>query len=179
LIVLRPNSEMTMSKPLTPKQRAFVAAWIENGGNGTQAAFQALGCRTPNCGASCASRMLKNAKVREEIERLCRRASLGPERWAEVLANAMEAETELVIGPGQVVKQPDHKIRLKAVDLTAKLLDAYPRSGENRQEHEHRHLHIEVSEPIEVMRFRVIHGRAPTELELKELIPASSSPDDT
>ena len=23
-----------MSKPLTPKQRAFVAAWIENGGNG-------------------------------------------------------------------------------------------------------------------------------------------------
>ena len=177
MIVLRPNSEMTMSKPLTPKQRAFVAAWIENGGNGTQAAFQALGCRTPNCGASCASRMLKNAKVREEIERLCRRASLGPERWAEVLANAMEAETELVIGPGEVVKQPDHRIRLKAVDLTARLMDAYPR-GESRHEHEHRHLHIEVSEPIEVMRFRVIHGRAPTERELEELTQSITPPRD-
>jgi len=166
---------MSTNKILTPKQRAFISAWIENGGNGTQAALQALGCSTPNCAASCASRMLRNAKIRDAIGEACQQLELGPERWAKVLDNAMNAEIELVTGPGETVKQPDHRIRLKAVALTAKLLDAYPR-GETRHEREHRHLHIEAHESIEVLRFKVLHGRAPTERELKELMPPDQTP---
>ena len=66
--------------------------------------------------------MLRNAKIRDAIGEACQQLELGPERWAKVLDNAMNAEIELVTGPGETVKQPDHRIRLKAVALTAKLL---------------------------------------------------------
>jgi len=73
----------------------------------------------------------------------------------------------MVIGPGLARTRPDHNVRLKAVDLAARLSDAYPH--EPAATHEHLHLHLESTEPIEVMRFRVINGRAPTERELAEM----------
>jgi hypothetical protein len=57
-----------MSKHLTPKHQAFIAAWIENGHNGTRAVLLTLGCSTPNCAASCASRLLRTAKVQAVVE---------------------------------------------------------------------------------------------------------------
>jgi hypothetical protein len=81
----------------------------------------------------------------------------------------MAAGCELAIGSGQTIKRPDHSVRLKAVDLAAKLSDAYPHHNEGR-EHLHRHLHLEIKEPAEVIWFKILHGRAPTPLELKELL---------
>ena len=39
----------------------------------------------------------------------------------------------------------------------------------SQQEHQHQHLQIEVTGPVDVMRFEAVHGRAPTEQELAEM----------
>ncbi len=83
----------------------------------------------------------------------------------------------MIIGPGETKTLKDHGTRMKAVDLTAKLAGAYPRS-EDRQEHQHRHLHLEITEPSEVTRFKLLHGRAPTERKLKELMRPDRTPEE-
>jgi hypothetical protein len=51
---------------LTPKQQRFVACYIANGGNGTQAAIEAG--YAPRSAAVTASEMLKMEKVRKKLE---------------------------------------------------------------------------------------------------------------
>ncbi len=43
---------MGVDKVPASKQRAFINAWIENGGNGTRAALKTLGCSTTNVAES-------------------------------------------------------------------------------------------------------------------------------
>ncbi len=83
----------------------------------------------------------------------------------------------MIIGPGQTKTPKDHGPRMKAVDLTARMADAYPRS-ENRQEHPHRHLHLGITEPSETTRFKLLYGRAPTERELKGLMRPDRTPEE-
>ena len=158
-----------MARRLTRKQQAFVDAYVETG-IGVKAAFKAYDTESDNTARSIASENLTKPNIREAIDKALARKNLGPERWAEVLDDAMQAESELVTGPGQTIKRPDHGTRLKAVDMAAKLADAYPHHNEGR-EHLHRHLHLEIKEPAEVIRFKILHGRAPTERELKEMMP--------
>lgn len=164
-----------MARQLTRKQSEFVAKYIETG-NATEAAHTAYDTNR-DVARSIGSENLTKPDIRRAIDEALKAHDITPDRWAKVLNGALEAEIEMIIEPGQTKTGPDHGTRLKAVDLSAKLADAYPHEPAAR--HEHRHLHLESNEPIEVMRFRVIHGRAPTERELKELIPASSSPDET
>jgi hypothetical protein len=152
---------------LTRKQQQFVQEYVETG-IGVKAAFKAYDTESDNTARSIASENLTKPNIREAIDKALARRNLGPDRWAEVLDDAMQAESELVTGPGQTIKRPDHSVRLKAVDLAAKLSDAYPHHNEGR-EHIHKHLHVEVHEPPEVMRFKIIHGRAPTPREMEGL----------
>jgi hypothetical protein len=62
------QSPHKVARPLTERQRAFVVAWLENGGNGTKAAMLAYGCSTPNAAAVIASRLLRNENIRRAIE---------------------------------------------------------------------------------------------------------------
>jgi hypothetical protein len=165
-----------MTRQLTKKQRNFISAYIDSG-IGVKAAMQAYDVSSYASANSIATQNLQNSSIRAAIDRAWRQKNLTPERFAETISDALSAETEMIVGPGKTVSRPDHATRLKAVDLAAKLGDAYPKDASST--HEHRHLHLETSEPSEMLRFKVIHGRAPTERELKELIPESSSPDET
>lgn len=55
-----------MEHKLTGRQQTFIAAYLENGGNGTQAAIRA-GCK-PASAHVTAARWLRNAKVQAAIE---------------------------------------------------------------------------------------------------------------
>ena len=164
-----------MAKQLTRKQREFIQGYLETD-NGTKAAMVVYDVKSERVAASIASENLTKPNIRTAIDEALRRKNIGPDRWATVLDRALEAETELVIGPGQTKTKPDYGIRLKAVDLSAKLADAYPHEPAAR--HEHRHLHLESNEPIEVIRFKVLHGRAPTVRELKELLQPDQTPEE-
>jgi hypothetical protein len=114
---------MTTNKLLTPKQLAFINAWIENGGNGTQAALQAFECSTPASAASCARRMLRTEKVRAELERAMNRPSLA-EKIVRVINDGLNA----TLPPqGPYRDFPDHKTRLKTADKALKMMGAYKR----------------------------------------------------
>jgi len=164
-----------MTRRLTRKQSAFVAKYVETG-NATEAGFAAYDTNR-DVARSIGSENLTKPDIRRAIDEALKAHDITPDRWAKVLDSALEAESEMIIGPGQTKTRSDHATRLKAVDLSAKLADAYPH--EPAPMHDHRHLHLEIKEPPEVMRFKILHGRAPTERELKELIPESSSPDET
>lgn len=56
---------------LTTEQQRFVHEYDANGGNGTQAYLASHpDCKSQNAAAACASRMLRNAKVRDQINQL-------------------------------------------------------------------------------------------------------------
>ena len=157
------------------RQSVFVEKYLETR-NATEAAFTAYNT-SRDVARRIGSENLSKPDIRRTIDAALRANNITPDRWAKVLDGALEAESEMIIGPGQTKTRPDHGTRLKAVDLSAKLADAYPREPAAR--HEHKHLHLETNESIEEMKFRVVFGRAPTERELKELMPASSEADET
>lgn len=171
-----------MARQLTYKQRRFIQEYLANGGNGTQAALVAYPGQDENSAKVTASQNLTKSNIRLEIESELKRYSVGPKQLAKVLHDALNAETEMIIGPGETRKNPDHNVRLKALREAATMLDAYPRQAASQ--HEHKHLHLQTNEPIEVMRFKVIHGRAPSDRELADLLgrpdvqSVDSSPDD-
>jgi len=154
-------------KVLSQKQRNFIQEYISNGQNGTQAAMVAYGTSNPNSAHVIAAENIRKATIRDQILGLIEKHSIGPPKWVATLSDAMNAESKQAIGNGEVISNPDFAIRLKAVDLCAKLADAYPHTDASR--HEHRHLHLSVSEDPAILRFKVLHGRAPTERELADL----------
>jgi hypothetical protein len=81
------------------------------------------GCSTPNCAASCASRMLRTAKVRAELERALDRSSLA-EKIVRVINDGLDA-TLPPQGPYQDF--PDHRTRLKTANQALKMIGAYKR----------------------------------------------------
>jgi len=164
-----------MTRRLSMKQSVFVEKYLETR-NATEAAFTAYDTNR-DVARRIGSENLSKPDIRRAIDEALKAHDITPDRWAKVLDSAMEAESEMTIGPGQTKTRPDHVTRLKAVDLSAKLADAYPH--EPAATHEHRHLHLQIDEPSEVLRFKVIHGRAPTERELRELMPASSTVDES
>lgn len=105
-------------RTLTPRQQAFVRAWLENGGNGTKAALVAYGCSTPNCAASCASRALRNAKIQAAIREALPAETLNADAVAKAIAKGMAA-TKHVKGVGEL---PDHGTRLRSASVVLRLM---------------------------------------------------------
>lgn len=161
---------MARRRILSEAQRKFISEYVSNGQNGTQAALAAYDA-SPAAASVIASQNLQKDSIRSRILRLIEQRDIGPDRWAQVLENSMVAVTD--------DNKPDYSTQLKAVDLTAKLADAYPHESTKTVDHRHAHVHVQLTEPIEVTRFRVLHGRAPTERELKSLMEPLRNPDTT
>ena len=156
-----------MTRRLTLRQRRFVEEYVKNGGNATEAVVQAGYKSVGKVAGVVGAENLTKPSIRQEMEATLRRMNLGPDRIAKVVDRALEAESTQVLGDGKHITRPDHGTQLKAADMLAKLADAYPTQVAQRSD---RHLHLhQTTEPIEVMRFRVMHGRSPTDRELADL----------
>lgn len=170
-----------MGKRLTLEQAEFVREYTdpasENFGNGTQAALAVYDTNDPNTAHVIASENIRKPTVRIAMELALAERNLTPNRIAYTLDQSLDAN-KVVIGTNTATKEtvtietPDHNIRLRGAELTAKLLDAFPRkegeSGVRRIRELHQHLHLQ-NEPTEVLEFQVMKGRRPTPEERKEL----------
>jgi hypothetical protein len=96
-------------RPLTERQREFVLAFIENGGNATQAAAYAYCCSTPNSAAVTGSRLLRNVNIQREIEAAMAQAGLSIGALVHKFTDRINAEPTL-LG------------RLKGLEMLFKLL---------------------------------------------------------
>jgi len=104
---------MATGQRLTPRRAQFIAEYLTNGMNGTQAVLKVYRC-TYNAAKVTASRMLSNANVRSEIERLTQANHLTA---AEALAVIKDALVATDVGGC-----PVWNTRLKGAEATLKLL---------------------------------------------------------
>jgi phage terminase small subunit len=94
--------------PLTPRQRNFIKAWIENGGNGSKAYTAAYGSKNPQSASACASRLLDKAVIKDAIE------GEFKEKGQEIrgVVRALSQSLNATVGG-----QPDHRTRPKAAQM--------------------------------------------------------------
>lgn len=113
---------------LTPKQRTFVAAYIETG-SGPDAAIRAYNCRSRNSARVLAHRNLHNPKIVAAIEEVLAKHGVHL-KAVDALNGALEATKTVYTDPktGERIEGPDHRTRLAAADKVFKMLDAYPLS---------------------------------------------------
>ena len=114
-----------MRKP-TLKQRRFIKAYVQNGGNATQAAWVAYDTQDYDTAKSIGCENLTKPYIREEIDRLMEAVELSTKDSLRAIKGALSATDKN--------NYPDHRMRLKAVGMFFKLKGAYPR---NRQTHQH------------------------------------------
>ncbi len=107
-------------KPLTPRQRAFIKAWIDNGGNGSKAYTAAYGSKNPHSASVCASRLLDNAVIRDAIETELQENGQEIHSVVRGLAECLEATVGGV---------PDYRTRLKSIEMTLRLMGVCEKSG--------------------------------------------------
>jgi len=164
---------------MSHKQRRFVKEYVSNGGNATQAALQAYDCSSPSVARAVGCEVLAKPYVREEIQQVMDRVGLQTEDAVKTIKDALDADCQTIVVLGQdgtilsSAAQPDHKVRLKAADMTLKLADAYPREKEGpKQAQLHQHLHVRVlpeGTPLWVKKLALSLGRPPTEQEIEAL----------
>ena len=114
-----------MRKP-TLKQRRFIKAYVENGGNATQAAWVAYDTQDYDTAKSIGCENLTKPYIREEIDRLTEAVELSTKDTLRAIGDALSATDKN--------DYPDHRMRLKAAVMLLKLRGAYSR---DRQTHQH------------------------------------------
>ncbi len=107
-----------MAKKLSLRQEGFVKKYIENNGNGTQAALEVYNVKNDNSAAVTASRLLRNVNIQQRIRESLQATGLTPESISEYLKKA------IVSGLGERATNADS---LRGLDLYAKLTGAYDR----------------------------------------------------
>lgn len=107
----------TQPKAITAKERKFVEAYAENGGNGTKAALKAYGTTHPRRAASMASRTLRKPEVKELLERELKKQGITLARSLSPIAKGLVATK---VEDGQTVDDLD--VQLRASDRALKLL---------------------------------------------------------
>jgi len=112
-----------MRKP-TLKQRHFIKAYVQNGGNATQAAWVAYDTEDYDTAKSIGCENLTKPYIRQEIDRLTEAVELSTKDTLRAIGDALRATDKN--------DYPDHRMRLKAAVMLLKLRGAYPR---NRQTH--------------------------------------------
>lgn len=129
-----------ISKKLSPKRRRFVANFTdptqETFGNATRSA--AASGYSPLRAKQTGHELVTNRDVRAEVERTLREAGATREKAARVLTEAMDANNVRVFCPGEgelVYSDPlvDHPTRLKAAEMTHKLLGDFPTQSEQER----------------------------------------------
>ena len=120
-------------RKVTPKQKAFVAEYVKNKGNGTKAALQVYDTDSEKSASVIAAQNLGKVSVRDELSRLMKESDVTPKRTLRVVSDGMSATK----GNGE----PDHPTRLRAADMSAKLNGLYPNKNQSVS-HQHAHLHL-------------------------------------
>ncbi|MDA2930738.1 terminase small subunit [Acidobacteria bacterium AH-259-O06] len=115
-----------MSLRLTVKQQRWIEAYVENGGNATQAALEAYDTGYDSARV-IGSENLAKPNIRWEIQARMGDARLTTEDALHTVKQALEATN--------VKDRPDWRSRLKAADMTLKLTGAYSR-GEMKNDDE-------------------------------------------
>lgn len=179
-----------MAKQLTLKQREFIREYTdpqsENAGIATRAALAVYDTDSYTVAGSIASENLQKLKIRVAIEAAWAAHNLTPNRLAAKLDRKLEATRTIVTAnpaTGEVTKTEveDHGIQLRAVELTAKLMDAFPqRARKNGAEklrsiHRHQHLHLRSDEDLE----RIAAGRLVPSGEDRVVKVQENQPGDT
>ncbi len=112
-----------MRKP-TLKQRRFIKAYVQNGGNATQAALEAYDT-TYDTARVIGCENLTKPNIKRVIDCLMEAVELSTKDSLRAIKDALGATDKN--------DYPDHRMRLKAVSMFFKLKGAYPR---NRQTHQ-------------------------------------------
>ena len=101
----------------TIKQKQFVKRYIENGGNGTQAAMDVYNAKNYNTAHAIAVDNLQKPTIRREIEQAMEAKGLTNEYISELLKEAT------VAGLGQKATNSD---TLRGLELMLRVKDAFP-----------------------------------------------------
>jgi len=113
-----------MRKP-TLKQRRFIKAYVQNGGNATQAALEAYDT-TYDTARVIGCENLTKPNIKRVIDRLMEVVELSTKDSLRAIKDALSATDRNF--------HPDHRVRLNAAVLALKLKGAYP---QNRQTPHH------------------------------------------
>ena len=100
----------------TPKQKGFIMAYVENGGNGTRAALQVYGTEDENTAAAIAYENLRKPQIQRAIGELMENMELSSQDALQTIKEALEASTD---------KGPNWNARLKAADMLLKVTGGY------------------------------------------------------
>ena len=129
-----------MRKP-TLKQRRFIKAYVENGGNATQAAWVAYDTEDYDTAKSIGCENLTKPYIRQEIDRLMEAVELSTKDSLRAIKDAFSATDKS--------NRPDHRMRLKAAGLQLKLRGAYPQNRQTHQPQPQQHIHQ--TRPLDVI----------------------------
>ena len=119
---------------LKQKQKAFIAEYVENGGNGVQAALKVYDTEDYNTANQIARDNLQKPTIMREIEKQMNDTGLTVKKALNAINDGYAAEKK---------GDPDHNVRLRSADMTLKLADAYP-SRAQEVNHKHAHLHLKM-----------------------------------
>lgn len=125
---------------MTLKQRQFVKKYIQNGGNGTQAAMDVYNTKNYNSAHSIASDNLQKPTIRREIEQAMEAEGLTDEYISEILRKAT------VAGIGQKATNSD---TLRGVEMMLKIKGAFP-----SKLHQSAHLRVDVRQELYKMSYK-------------------------
>lgn len=112
------------SRPPTVKQTKFVKAYVENGGNGTQAALSAYDTNDYDTANQIAVENLQKPTVKAAIEAALEKHGITIEKATKPIADGLTASTDFYDKNGALVSKPDHSTRLKASGMALKLMGA-------------------------------------------------------
>lgn len=105
------------TRSLTYKQRLFISNYLENGGNGTQAALGAYRTLNLETAHSIASENLRKPAVMRAIEAAVEKAGLTDDQIASKLAKAINS------GLGKKATNADS---LRGLEMVSKMKDHFP-----------------------------------------------------
>lgn len=112
-----PNSKLTV------KQTKFVKAYIENDGNGTQAALQSYNTVDEKTAGVIAVENLAKPSIASAIEEALQKHNITMDAAVSPIADGLKATKSFVIDDS-LVETPDHATRLKASGMALKLMGA-------------------------------------------------------
>ncbi len=116
-----------MRRP-TLKQQRFVKAYAANGGNATQAALSSYDTENNATARAIGSENLTKPIIRQELARVLKESGVTLKRAAVAISDGLDSDKG--------------NVRLRAADMTLKLLDAYPRRRVTDPRHAHLHLSL-------------------------------------
>jgi len=128
-----------MRKP-TLKQRRFIKAYVQNGGNATQAALEAYDTTYATARVIGCENLTK-PNIKRVIDCLMEAVELSTKDSLRTIKDAFSATDKN--------DYPDHRMRLEAVSMFFKLKGAYPRNRQTRQHQPHQHVHQ--TQPMDVI----------------------------